>query len=219
MLPVLDPTTLASSGKCLGAGVHRTAYDVNGVVIKIANGSNGMVANTLEGQSWDHVQAEMPEVAHLFAPVLAFDPGGYWLVMSKAKNVGMMWYGGSAEIEALEHRGIVSDLHAFNCGEIDGQPVIIDYGFGVATLRLEGGIVDLSADQDEDGNCLCDGCRDARGYDATPEDTNGDGVGCRVNWGGIFAQCDTCGWYLGGCNCSGCQRHLRKTHGIRATRK
>jgi len=68
-------------------------------------------------------------VKHLLAPITQASDDGQWLVMENAEG-GVT----QAEIEELEQQfldaGILlSDIRQNNVGYLDGEPVVIDYGF------------------------------------------------------------------------------------------
>lgn len=212
MLPILEARGLATSGKRLGTGVHRTGYRVaDSFVIKLANGINGREANRNEAEGWNIVRTTRPDDADLFAPVIAADPGGEWVVMPLCQEQGR-WHGGSDRILALLNEGIVCDLHPGNVMLLDGRPVITDYGFGIGVASVCGLGFDTPVTPYEgDVPCFCSEC--------VPE--RGDTAACLVSWGHIIAQCETCQWFIGvaPCRCSGCQRHLDGRHNLRPTKR
>lgn len=121
---------VASGCPYLGGGVSRDVYDLgDGYVIKIAKQVAFTDYNTDEIELYKRAREDGN--ADYFAPIIAADSSGRWLVMQKADTSG--------ERDIALGRQIVDDLHAViseyalydihigNVGTIDGNPVLIDY--------------------------------------------------------------------------------------------
>lgn len=124
----------------IGKGSGRIVYDLgNGKVVKCARNSKGIAQNIEEF----HIAAE--EHSGLFARVYAISEDHRYLIMDKAfriKNISFVWkYFQVRNNEELyqvdqiknmkeKYNLLVRDLgRAVNWGQINGRPVIIDYGF------------------------------------------------------------------------------------------
>lgn len=112
--------------KRLGAGVSREVFDFGpDHVIKIASDPQAG-HNAAEAKAW----ANAPAWAKPFlAPVLAVDPKGKWLLMSRATRIGEASNAQQDAVAAGLHYKI-GDLHRHNVGWLDGRWVAIDYAGG-----------------------------------------------------------------------------------------
>ena len=124
--------------KLIGEGSARSVYDLgNGRVVKVARNRRGIAQNSVEHN------IDLDDNTGLFAPVRAVSEDFRYLVMDKAKDIGDISYvwnyfnvrnnrGLFQKIEYISSRYnlLLRDLgRAVNWGQINGRPVIIDYGF------------------------------------------------------------------------------------------
>lgn len=137
-LPILDALTVARSGEFLGRGIHRDAYAHGDVVVKVARDQHCRYANRNEAESWERLTERAAHLAHLFAPVLAADPDGDWLVMPRAEALDPdAWCEWRFTDEGRGLNVAVDDIHPGNSMRLpDGRVVVTDYGFGVDVFAL-----------------------------------------------------------------------------------
>lgn len=120
---------IASGCPRLGGGVSRDVYDLgDGNVVKVAKWHGG-TDNTDEIDLWKRVAGT--ENAKFFAPIIAADKSGRWLVMKKADTPPLGDNIAGEEIVS-RLRDVISkfglfDIHYGNVGTINNQPVLIDY--------------------------------------------------------------------------------------------
>lgn len=122
----------------IGKGSARSVYDLeNGSVVKIARNIKGTAQNMVE------YNIDLNDDTGLFADVKAVSEDFRYLVMDKAiiiTDISYVWnyYNVRNNRELFQKIGYISSkynlmLHdlgrAVNWGQIDGRPVIIDYGF------------------------------------------------------------------------------------------
>lgn len=114
----------------LGNGVSRYVYDLgDGNVLKVSSWENGK-DNADEIRLWKSVQGTKFE--KFFAPIVAADTEGRWLVMRKADCFDV--YNEDAEgrravslvQDAIQEYGLI-DIHWGNVGILNGNAVIVDY--------------------------------------------------------------------------------------------
>lgn len=113
----------------LGNGVSRHVFDLgDGNVLKVSSHAYG-TDNADEVRLWNDVQGTKYE--KYFAPIVAADTEGRWIVMKKAKTYPH--YENRLAEEAVrqvqpasKHYGLF-DIHYGNVGELNGRPVMVDY--------------------------------------------------------------------------------------------
>ncbi|MEL7657803.1 MAG: hypothetical protein AAGU75_18065 [Bacillota bacterium] len=126
------------SYKLIGKGSARSVYDLeNGRVVKIARNIKGIAQNMVE------YNIDLNDDTGLFADVRAVSEDFHYLVMDKANeisDISYVWdyYNVRNNHELYQKIGYISSKYnlmlrdlgrAVNWGQIDGRPVIIDYGF------------------------------------------------------------------------------------------
>lgn len=80
-----EALTSVAGIKCLGFGWSRLAFALDeNVVIKLAYGPSGRLANGRENLRWKESPSE---VKNLLAPVFECDPAGRWLTMARTSSV------------------------------------------------------------------------------------------------------------------------------------
>lgn len=121
---------IASGCPRLGGGVSRDVYDLgDGYVIKIAKHADFSDYNTDEIDLYKRATGTKYE--QYFAPIVAADSSGRWLVMEKADMSGERDINLGRQIVDDLHEVIreynLYDIHVGNVGIIDGKSVLIDY--------------------------------------------------------------------------------------------
>ena len=124
--------------KIIGKGSARSVYDLeDGRVVKVARNIKGIAQNTVE------YNIDFYDDTGLFAHVRAVSDDFHYLVMDKAKgikDISYVWnyYNVRNNRELFQKIGYVPSKYnlmirdlgrAVNWGQINGRPVIIDYGF------------------------------------------------------------------------------------------
>jgi hypothetical protein len=127
-------------------GVHRRTHKLGkACVLKLAVSASGASANKAEYGSWRAILAtENPDFVKLFVPTRKIGPQGAYIVSKRVtpldvfvKQNAMTHREADRYViqmeEALDRAGAsCSDLKSDNVGiDEDGQPRILDYGFGV----------------------------------------------------------------------------------------
>lgn len=122
----------------LGEGSSRAVYDLgNGKVVKAAKNRRGLAQNNVE------FQIAVDDKSGLFAKVRGVSEDFQYLIMDKATvvdDISYVWdyYHVRGNRELFQKLGGVSSKYnllvrdfgrAVNWGQIDGKPIIIDYGF------------------------------------------------------------------------------------------
>lgn len=128
----------------LGEGNHRVAYgqshaaDRGGedpmftspdCVLKLAKFDDPWATRN-EILNWEY----MPDdIAQYYAPVHDYADDGMWLLMPEAE-MGVTGEERDRVEDAIESKGYeIDDVRTDNMGYLDGDPVIIDYGFRIKT--------------------------------------------------------------------------------------
>lgn len=126
--------------KSIGKGSGRIVYDLgNGKVVKVARNIKGIAQNEVE------YRIALIDDSGLFANVTNVSEGFRFLVMDKAnsiKDISFVWdhfnVKNNQELYqiqklkdiSLKYNLLLLDLgRAANWGQINGKPIIIDYGF------------------------------------------------------------------------------------------
>lgn len=122
----------------LGEGSSRAVYDLgNGKVVKLAKNSRGIAQNNVE------FQIALEDKSGLFAKVRGVSEDFRYLIMDKATvidDISYVWdyYQVRGNRELYQKLSRVSSKYnlmvrdfgrAVNWGQIEGKPIIIDYGF------------------------------------------------------------------------------------------
>ncbi len=126
------------SYKSIGQGSSRSVYDMgNGKVVKAARNRKGIAQNEVE------YRIASDDNFALFAKVRAVSAGFQFLIMDKAKDIEDMsfvwdffYVNNNRELYqklrkvSSKYNLLVQDFgRAVNWGQINGKPIIIDYGF------------------------------------------------------------------------------------------
>jgi hypothetical protein len=124
--------------KTLGCGMTRaTLRNIStNCVIKFAYNGDGIRANELEVSSYLKIKKYYPRALVLFNPIRAYSRDYEWILVNRAHRIGEV---DPADVQArLIFYGLeVPDLHTDNLGfNENGQPVIIDWGFGTNIDQL-----------------------------------------------------------------------------------
>jgi len=126
--------------KFIGMGSGRLVFDMgNGYVVKVARNQKGI------GQNKAEYKVALVDDSDLFAKILSVSEGFQFVIMDKAdkiKDITFVWdyfnvknnheLCQTKKLQDISSRyGLLfSDLtRAVNWGQINGKPVIIDYGF------------------------------------------------------------------------------------------
>lgn len=121
----------------IGTGSSRDVYRFDNCVIKIAKDIDDRQANVREGATWDQAG---PLSKQYLAPVISIDRYGEYVTMPAAvtnmpdEKRRMFALGLEKEMTNLGYT--CYDIHRDNVGELNGRPVIIDYGFGMTSCNL-----------------------------------------------------------------------------------
>jgi hypothetical protein len=126
--------------KCLGNGSGRRVYDLgNGYVVKVAKNMRGIAQNIVEHDI--ALSGDTP----LFAKILKTSEKFRFLIMEKAdrvRHISDVWkyfnVKSNRELYNIKELQDISDKYdlvlrdfgsPINWGQINGKPIIIDYGF------------------------------------------------------------------------------------------
>lgn len=126
--------------RCIGMGSGRVVFDLgNGYVVKAARNQRGIAQNEAE------YKIALADNSSLFAKIPGVSEGFVLLVMAKAeriKDISFVWkyFNVKNNQELIEVKKIrdISQRNGLlfydlvrpvNWGQIDGKPVVIDYGF------------------------------------------------------------------------------------------
>ena len=132
--------------KCIGTGSGRTVFDLgNGYVVKVARNQKGIAQNKAE------YKIALADDSGIFANIPIVSERFGFLIMEKAdriKNISYVWNYFNVKnnqelykIQKLQDISsryglLFSDLgRAVNWGQINGKPVIIDYGYTQGVQR------------------------------------------------------------------------------------
>lgn len=126
--------------KCIGMGSGRMVFDLdNGYVVKVARNQKGI------GQNKAEYKIALTDDSGLFAKISSVSKRFGMLIMNKAdkiKDISYVWnyfnVKNNHELFKLKKLQDISSRHdlllwdfgrSVNWGQIDGKPVIIDYGY------------------------------------------------------------------------------------------
>ena len=121
----------------LGRGNFRHAWGYKhwgeDCVVKVANNGPKRKHNIIEAETWKRAP---DRYRRFLTPVADEDPKGLWLVMPRAKNETISEperakIGHMIEQKFMKEGLDIQDQHTGNVGILHGQPVSIDYGFGL----------------------------------------------------------------------------------------
>lgn len=124
--------------KLLGCGIHRCAFKYKpDSVVKIAFSGSDTARNANKYEVSAYSIAE-PSVKEFINPISAFSPSYKWVTMPLVKTFD---YPKQAEQAREVRRALLTkldiagayckDVHLGNIGVLGGEPVLIDYGFGM----------------------------------------------------------------------------------------
>jgi hypothetical protein len=104
-------------------------------VVKFAAGQMHHTGGRVDGrkhnqQEWADFHAAPADLRKWLCPPILIAPDGEWMIVRRAELVGHVPHDQYTRLRAAL-RGKVEDLHLNNVGMLDGEPVAIDYGFGV----------------------------------------------------------------------------------------
>lgn len=94
-----------------------------GFVVKVARNGIGRSVNQSEVEAYQEIKSPY------LCPIIAFSPDFRWITMKRVNIPGIrtrMRYARQIKHALKEYR--ISDIHFYNVGDIDGTPVIFDYG-------------------------------------------------------------------------------------------
>lgn len=114
----------------ISRGISRSVYDLgDGNVLKVQNATHRDGCNSQELNLWKEVVGT--EYEKSFAPIVAADKGGRWLVMKKAyvSDDDSTQRAIVDDLRDVIREYGLTDIHYGNVGSYDGQPVIIDYAW------------------------------------------------------------------------------------------
>lgn len=126
--------------RSIGAGSGRKVFDLeNGYVAKVARNSRGIAQNEAE------YNISLTDDSGLFAKIKAVSKGFRLLIMEKAdriRDITFVWkYFEVRSNQQLYHLKVIKDAtskhslligdlgRSVNWGQINGKPIVIDYGF------------------------------------------------------------------------------------------
>lgn len=124
--------------KLLGCGIHRCAFKYKpDSVVKIAFSGSDEARNANKYEVSAYSIAE-PSVKEFINPISAFSPSYKWVTMPLVKTFDYPKQAEQARevrralLTKLGNRGAYcKDVHLGNIGVLGGEPVLIDYGFGM----------------------------------------------------------------------------------------
>ena len=124
--------------KTIGCGMTRATLRniTTNCVIKFAYNNCGIRANKLEILTYFKIKKYYPQVFPLFNPIRAYSKEYEWIVVDRAYRIGEVDPATVQARLAFYHLD-VPDLHSENLGfNENGQPVIIDWGYGTNIEQL-----------------------------------------------------------------------------------
>lgn len=116
----------------------------DGFVIKYAKNMFGRKANRNEVKRYEFLQSKY------LCPIINYSPDYKWIVMVRAnipKFRTRLLY--SRYLKMKLHTYKIGDIHWYNVGELDGEPVLFDYGESWFSFRIWKNVIPRGAKIDD----------------------------------------------------------------------